>query len=314
MARTSLGRLLTERHRQAQVRLRARFLSEFLPTWTLLDWNRLDDSAPAWSRVVASMIRRFRQESADTAVGYYRDYRVAEIPDVTEPAPIVDFVALAERQDFERDLDALIAGPARDRGDRGRPTVTRGRDADELVAVRLGEDVSPRIDWSQFDKAVEKSLQVTGPGELKRRAARGESEVQAKHGGLKVVSGSASRHVLTGARETTLTLVKADSRALGWARVTDGDPCYFCALLASRGPVYKSRASAGFQPHDACACVPEPVYSRNAAWPGDARQYQRLYYQATRGYSGKDAIRAFRRAYDKQRREEVFPWADPLIA
>jgi hypothetical protein len=219
----------------------------------------------------------------------------------------------------------IVAGP--DRGgdfgrvptsvnDRGQDRVATatGRDGRGQARVRLGAEVRPRIDWSAWDAAVEKSLQVTGPSELKRRAARGETEAQAKRNGLVVVSGSASRHVLTGARETTLALVRADDQALGWARVTDGDPCHFCAMLASRGPVYKTQASADFKPHDGCACVAEPVFSRNAPWPGDARNYQKLWNEATRGYSGRDAINAFRRAYEKQRREEPFPWADPLTA
>lgn len=30
----------------------------------------------------------------------------------------------------------------------------------------------------------------------------------------------------------------------GWRRITDGDPCAFCAMLASRGPAYRTEASA----------------------------------------------------------------------
>ncbi|KAB5606685.1 hypothetical protein EHS19_06735 [Bifidobacterium jacchi] len=34
------------------------------------------------------------------------------------------------------------------------------------------------------------------------------------------------------------------SRADGWRRVSDGDPCAFCAMLVTRGPVYTSRDKA----------------------------------------------------------------------
>lgn len=56
-----------------------------------------------------------------------------------------------------------------------------------------------------------------------------------------VVGSLASRvnlEVLTAGRE----VVQQSSRR--WRRVTDGNPCGFCAMLASRGPVYTSEASA----------------------------------------------------------------------
>ncbi len=56
-----------------------------------------------------------------------------------------------------------------------------------------------------------------------------------------VVGSLASRvnlEVLTAGRE----VVQQSSRR--WRRVTDGNPCGFCAMLASRGPVYTSEESA----------------------------------------------------------------------
>jgi hypothetical protein len=176
--------------------------------------------------------------------------------------------------------------------------------------VRLGKEVKPLIDWTDFDAAAEKSLNSTGPAYLKHQAARGVDEEAAKRNGLVVASGSASRQVLNGGRAATLTLVDADSKALGWARMTDGDPCAFCALLASRGPVYRSEASAGFSAHDHCACVPVAVYSRTAPWPGDAAVYRKLYEDNIAGqYSGKDALRAWRRLHDKRQRDVGQPAA-----
>lgn len=45
-----------------------------------------------------------------------------------------------------------------------------------------------------------------------------------------------------------------------WRRVTDGDPCGFCAMLASRGPVYRSagKAGDGNRYHGRCGCTVEP--------------------------------------------------------
>ncbi len=45
-----------------------------------------------------------------------------------------------------------------------------------------------------------------------------------------------------------------------WRRVTDGAPCGWCAMLASRGPVYGSAAKAGQgrRYHGHCGCTAEP--------------------------------------------------------
>ncbi len=74
------------------------------------------------------------------------------------------------------------------------------------------------------------------------------------------VSGAISRHVLNAGRATILESVAHDKEAIGWARVTDGNPCYFCLTLASRGAVYKSEDTAGFEAHDHCGCSAMAVF------------------------------------------------------
>lgn len=309
MAGTEQGRWLTERHRRNQVALRSRFLATLVPLWPLLDWRRIDETTPGWVQAVMAVLRPFRQESAQLAVNYYRDYRAVEVPSTSVPAPEVEFVQPAPQP--------LTSGRLLEELDRRRLDAQEVRRTLPDTGARRPasrERVPARatIDWSAWDKAAETSLKVTGPAELKRRAGRGQVEVTARRAALVTSSGAATRHVLAGGRETTLTLVQNDQRALGWARVTDGDPCSFCAMLASRGPSYLTRESASFKAHDNCACTAEPVYSRSAAWPGDARVYQRLWYSATKGYSGQDALNAFRRAYEAQRREQGRP--QPLTA
>jgi len=83
---------------------------------------------------------------------------------------------------------------------------------------------------------------------------------RAKANGLVRVSGALTKQVLAGGRMTITGAVIDDRKALGWARVTAGEPCAFCRALAARGPVYKSERTADFQAHDHDACVPEPVY------------------------------------------------------
>lgn len=122
------------------------------------------------------------------------------------------------------------------------------------------------------------------------------------------VAATTLRHVTNGNREAIREAVREDRRALGYARVTRSSPCYFCAMLASRGPVYKSESfedsnrtfsGAGIaKAHDSCLCSLEPVYSRTAEWPGRGRSFADLWASSTGGKSGREAILAFRRAFE----------------
>lgn len=87
------------------------------------------------------------------------------------------------------------------------------------------------------------------------------------------IAAKVERHVMAAGRNAIEDGTNHDPDALGWARVPSGaETCAFCTMLTSRGPVYKSRASAteradGEPYHDRCDCVPAPVFDRNN-WPG----------------------------------------------
>ena len=113
------------------------------------------------------------------------------------------------------------------------------------------------------------------------------------------------------------------SRPVAWARVLTGaEDCAFCVMLASRGAVYKSKATAErtednpFQKyHDNCDCVAVPVYT-SKAWPGkdEAENLYKFWLQATDGFKQRDAINALRRELyrKKQAGEQLFPGRVPL--
>jgi hypothetical protein len=114
-----------------------------------------------------------------------------------------------------------------------------------------------------------------------------------------LVKGAAERLVLDTGRHTVIGAVQNDPRARGWARVTKPGCCYFCAMLASRGAVYRSQQTASFEAHDHDRCMAEPVfgaYEMTAA----ARDWQALWQSSTKGTSGADAVRAFRAAYESR--------------
>lgn len=94
---------------------------------------------------------------------------------------------------------------------------------------------------------------------------------------------SAQRLALDGGRDTLQNAIRTDQRALGHARATSGSPCHFCAMLASRGPVYGddsfARSNARFsgsgrmKVHNGCHCTSEPVFHRDADWPTGAKKF-----------------------------------------
>lgn len=115
------------------------------------------------------------------------------------------------------------------------------------------------------------------------------------------------RHVQNGGREAVDAVVKQDKLALGYVRIARANCCYFCAALASRGPVYTEDAfdasDARFtgpgehKVHDSCGCSLRAVYTRDTAeWPDLSLQFQSLWNDstATRG----DKMLLFRRAYE----------------
>lgn len=110
------------------------------------------------------------------------------------------------------------------------------------------------------DGMVATSLYVTARDALRSALTAGQTATQARETAFVRASGAVTRHIIDGGRQTIIDSVAADKEAVGWARVTDGDPCYFCLTLASRGAVYKSEQSASFQAHDHCACVAMPVF------------------------------------------------------
>ncbi len=325
MASTPEGRRLTEQHRLDQQAVRNDFLAEFIALWALLDSARLDETGPGWVRAVARLIAAYRLFSAEVATRYYWDFRAAEapesiarprIPDLREiepprpssprpgtPTPRPRQTPPRRRDGFQgrrapRELERLI--------ERSGVRFEFDEAAVARSLERPGTRIEiPDIDWTRRDRAVEISLNVTGPIGQKAKRARGKTEREARDISFVESSGAASRHVLTGGRQSLLTLLKADSRVQRWIRVTDGDPCAFCAMLAGRGPVYLTEQSAGFVAHDHCACTAEAVYHDGAPWPGRAVEFRKLWDEHIKGrYSGKRAIREWERLYRELQREQ----------
>jgi len=110
--------------------------------------------------------------------------------------------------------------------------------------------------------------------------------------------GAADRLVLNVGRETLIGNVQRDRAAKGWARIPEPGACSFCALLATRGAVYK-QDTVGFEAHNHCRCHVEPVFTAYEP-SAQVREWQAIYRESARGKSGAEARNAFRRALESR--------------
>ncbi len=119
---------------------------------------------------------------------------------------------------------------------------------------------------------------------MKWHLASGDTPEDAYRKARELFLGVFHEAVLTGGRSAIEHWAQQDTRAIGWRRVSDGDPCAFCAMLVTRG-VYTSakkaglRASDGKKYHPHCGCTVEVVYGD---WEPTQQEQQWIdeYYKA----------------------------------
>lgn len=167
----------------------------------------------------------------------------------------------------------------------------------------------PQSEW------VRRAFGFSGPGMLQRDTAQPGTA-------LSTTLGTAARIVLDGGLTTVTSTSKTDPAAVGYFRITDGDPCAFCALLASRGIVYKEQSfqasnkrftGAGVDKvHNLCGCILAPAFSPKQALPSISLTARDVYAQSpdVANADGKAKLAAFRRAW-AERRSESIPSQDP---
>lgn len=143
-------------------------------------------------------------------------------------------------------------------------------------------------------------------------------------------------------RRTMMWAVEDDAQVMGWARVEGGESsCGFCAMLISRGPVYKSADTSGLKAksntlaveiwrqaqatgddsmldelmnrwHKNCDCKVVPVFDR-FNWPGRDQYmyYEDLWRKNAKGKTVEDRFNNFRQAVEGGRRDNLieFPTA-----
>lgn len=201
--------------------------------------------------------------------------------------------------------------------------------ARELAEVFLGEhaaaegyEVVPVLaEWST--ERVLASLHATGPAAFKTSVAAGKTPPAARASMTNQLAGSSERLVMAGERETVEATVDDSDVIVGYRRVGDGDPCSWCAMLISRGAVYKSAKSAGqvvggggqsrssrkdtrraigegYHDNDGCTVV--PLYESEEE-PDEVADLYDQWQDVTAGLYGRRALNAWRQHWESRERE-----------
>jgi len=160
---------------------------------------------------------------------------------------------------------------------RGELTAQQYYQAQKLLAGF--ETAAPLVDMQPDGaRANRNALHATSVAKAKAAIARGENPDVALEAAKAAMLRSAKRRILEAPRKRLIALSDEDDDALGWARVSDASPCYFCAMLVSRGPVYTG-VTAKFRAHDGCGCSARPVMKgdRSGGWSEDARALRKLW-------------------------------------
>lgn len=126
------------------------------------------------------------------------------------------------------------------------------------------------------------------------------------------VEAASQKVVADAGRAMVMGALEGDSAATGFARVARPGACAFCLLLAIRGAVYKSRATAGQLPpntlgqvnryHDNCNCGVEPLFDGDYQLPPHILAAQETFNDATARTRKGQHLNAFRRALAAERR------------
>lgn len=131
------------------------------------------------------------------------------------------------------------------------------RKAEGAAAAPLGV-----VAWNQ--RYMSENLHLAGPVRVKLLVKGGMTGAGAAGAALTKFGGIARRGVMSGGRMMINETAVRDRNVVGWRRVADGDPCTFCGMLASRGPVYGKNSvlttGEGLRYHGHCGCTAELVY------------------------------------------------------
>lgn len=314
-------------------------VADALKLWEDVPVTRRASTAASWLRRAVTLVMGRRRQSRDLARAYYRLVRALRtgrtVADPYHPEP--RYVTIT---DLREEFEALVGGAERPQEGRNDSAPAETPDppssaatsepgeadggvlddpeADDLDRILVEEIEGLREAEERIEREAEEELRTVlealGPANLQKKldkidGARSADDVdelreQAHREAGARQAAAAERVAMNGGRSTVWNHTQRDRRAIGYIRLSrTGTPCGWCAMLISRGPVYRSARSAeyadGDKYHDNCHCYAEPVYSREQYNSSSLyelnRRYEELWPKVTRGLSGKAAVSAWRR-------------------
>ena len=250
----------------------------------------------------AASVARWRQAQAGLTTLLLRDLRgLRRLIDParlqgTVPTWIEAVTALVGRYS---EVAATLAADFYD-GERDAASVS-GSFTVPLAGAPLDDQVSNSLRWATKDLWPRDSAEATvaqlEPFDVRLDAA------------IVKADGATQKLVADRGRATLRQAVDEDPQAVAYARAAALGACAFCRLMASRGSVYKTAASAGREVnerfagdasvvkfHDNCHCAIVPVFrGQRFELSPQAARWDRIYREYAQGHPG-DQLRLFRRA------------------
>ncbi|WP_436739933.1 hypothetical protein [Streptomyces sp. BBFR102] len=317
-------------------------IAEAMTLWGDVPATARASTSASWLRRAITMVMSRRRMSRDLARAYYRLARALRtgttVADPHHPEPTYitldvlrrEFAELAgesaEQPQEGRSEPSGTSTPETPSSAASSEPVEADNDSpptdreleDELDRIRVEEIEGLREAEELIEREAEQelrtALEALGPNNLQGKVdridgGRTADEVDKLRGEAHRQAGArqaaaAERVAMNGGRSAVWNHASRDKRAIGYIRLSrSGTPCGWCAMLISRGPVYRSSASAqyadGDKYHDNCHCYAEPVFSREQYSSSPLyelnRRYEELWPKVTSGLSGKAAVSAWRR-------------------
>lgn len=307
-------------HSQDQEQIAAALALALYPVWAIQRFTELDVSTPLWLAAAVPKVKTAYLQSQRVAAVFAEDVRAASLP--TELPLHIDYPSVEQPLNVPAErfnpLQTLAHALADTPGEIP-PELQDLVHAPSMPAIPNTPSLQ-RISFDDFPaQDVSTSLVIQGNYGIKSNMPMQETE--AMYNGLANSSGAGIRQAMNGGRNAIDNIVTRDPRILGYARVTDTNPCYFCALLASRGTVYgkasfvetdskfKVNKDAPKLPkgylnvakvHDHCKCQLRPVYAKAEFFDADAADYRDQWDDLTsrwRHLSNKKQIEKWKEEY-----------------
>lgn len=267
--------VLDTAYRATQAKTAIAVAKILLNRWTSVSPDNLAGTSQAWLRDAVAAVVAGQDRAAQTANQYADRVRRLQLPGAPPFTPPPRRPPNLEQIRSSLEFQAIS---------------TTAREVFRVENVRKTEQADPESDRESSDR--------TADGRKK----------QLMQDAIVRAASTAVRQVTTAGHDHIYDVVMADPEASGWARTTKPGCCYYCAMLASRGFVYKEdsfdESNVRFtgpgehKIHDNCGCGLRPAYGRNNPAPDRNEALEDLWISMKdQKQPGESDVQAWRRIY-----------------